>query len=125
MHAILPLMFLSALAAGPQFDVQLLDGSRVSGSLVAWDAARLVVEARAPGGRTTLDTAKLASVTAQSPPANPAVKPAVWVDLVDGSQLAAAVYTTEKERAKIAFSASEVLEVPTAEIEAVRLQPAS
>ena len=125
MHAILPLMFLSAFAAGPQFDVQLLDGSRVSGSLVAWDAARLVVETRAPGGRTTLDTAKLASVTAQSPPANPAVKPAVWVDLVDGSQLAAAVYTTEKERAKIAFSASEVLEVPTAEIEAVRLQPAS
>ena len=38
MHAILPWMVLSALAAAPQFDVQLLDGSRVSGSLVRWDA---------------------------------------------------------------------------------------
>ena len=44
MYAILPLMFLSAVASAPQFDVQLLDGSRVSGSLVRWDAAQLVVE---------------------------------------------------------------------------------
>ena len=123
MHAILPLMVLSALAAAPQFDVQLLDGSRVSGSLVRWDAAQLVVETST--GRTTLDAGKLASVTPQSPPASPAAKPAVWVDLVDGSQLAAAEYTAEKGRAKIAFSATEVLEVPTAEIDAVRLQPAS
>ena len=123
MHAILPLMVLSALAAAPQFDVQLLDGSRVSGSLVRWDAAQLVVETST--GRTTLDAGKLASVTPQSPPANSAAKPAVWVDLVDGSQLAAAEYTAEKGRAKIAFSATEVLEVPTAEIDAVRLQPAS
>ena len=49
----------------------------------------------------------------------------MWVDLVDGSQLAAAEYTAEKGRAKIAFSASEFLEVPTAEIDAVRFQPAS
>ena len=117
-------MVLSALACGsPQFDVQLLDGSRVSGSLVRWDAAQLVVEAST--GRTTLDTGKLASVTPHSPPANSAAKPAVWVDLVDGSQLAAAEYTAEKGRAKIAFSAGEVLEMPTAEIDAVRLQPAS
>jgi len=53
MHAILPLMLLSALAAAPQFDVQLLDGSRVSGSLVRWDAAQLVVETAT--GRTTLE----------------------------------------------------------------------
>ena len=123
MHAILPLMLLSALAAGPQFDVQLLDGSRVSGRLVRWDAAQLVIETST--GRTTLDTGKLASLTLQSPPASPASKPAVWVDLVDGSQLAAAEYTVEKGRAKIVFSAGEVMEVPTAEIDAVRFQPAS
>ena len=123
MHGILPLMVLSALASAPQFDVQLLDGSRVSGSPVQWDAAQLVVAS--PSGRTTLDTAKLASVTPQSPPANPAVKPVVWVDLVDGSQLAAMEYTVEKGRAKIVISAAEVLDVPTAEIDAVRLQPTS
>ena len=123
MHAILPLMVLSVLAATPQFDVQLLDGSRVSGSLVRWDSAQLVVESVT--GRTTLDTAKLAAVTPQSPSASSARKPAVWVDLVDGSQLAAAEYTAEKGRAKIVFSGTEVLELPTAEIDAVRFQPAS
>ena len=123
MHCILPLMVLSALASAPRFDVQLLDGSRVSGSLVRWDAAQLVVENST--GRTTLDAEKLASLTSQSSPANSGVKPAVWVDLVDGSQLAAAEYTVEKGRAKIAFSATAVLDVPTTEIDAVRFQPAS
>ena len=122
MHALLPLMVLSALAAVPQFDVQLLDGSRVSGSLVQWDAAQLVLET--PSGRTALDAGKLASVTAQHPPAS-AAKASVWVDLVDGSQLVAEEYTAEKGRAKIIFSASETLEVPTAEIDAVRFQPTS
>ena len=123
-HVLYPALdILSALAAAPQFDVQLLDGSRVSGSLVRWDAAKLVVETST--GRTTLDAAKLASVTPQSPPANSAAKPAVWVDLVNGSQLAAGEYTVEKGRARIAFSAAEVMVVPTAEIDAVRFQPAS
>jgi hypothetical protein len=122
MHAILPLMFLSALAAPPTFDAQLLDGSRVTGGIAGWDAAALVIEGSA--GRTTLDTAKLASVCPHSPPANPAGR-AVWVDLVDGSQLAAEQFTVAKGHAKIVFSASETLELPTAEIDAVRLQPAS
>ncbi|MGA2253226.1 MAG: NPCBM/NEW2 domain-containing protein [Thermoguttaceae bacterium] len=116
-------MFLSAVTAAPQFDVQLLDGSRVSGRLVRWDAQQLVLDAST--GRTTLDADKLASVTPQSPPAGPTAKRAMWVDLVDGSQLVAAEYTAEKGRAKITFSTTEVMEVPTAEIDAVRLQPAS
>ena len=123
MHAILPWMVLSALASAPQFDVQLLNGTRVSGSLVGWDAGQLVIENSA--GRTTLDTDKLTSLTPQTPPASPAAKPAVWIDLVDGSQLAAAEYAVEKGRARIAFSAGEILVVPTAEIEAVRFQPTS
>ncbi len=123
MYAVLPLIVLSALASASQFNVQLLDGSRVSGSLVRWDAAQLVVENST--GRTTLDTGKLASVMPQSPPANAVAKPAVWVDLVDGSQLVAAAYIVEKGRAKIVFSATEVLEVPTAQIDAVRFQTAS
>ena len=117
------LMVLSALAAAPQFDVQLVDGTRVSGSLDRWDAAQLVVTGSA--GRTVLDVGKLAAITPQKPPASPAVKPAVRVDLVDGSQLAAADYTAENGRAKIVFSASEALELPTAEIDAVRFQPDS
>src|ERR1035438_8091158 len=114
MHCILPAILLSALAAAPQFDVQLLNGGRVSGSLVQWDAAHLVVENST--GRATLDTDKLASVTPQSAPASSPLKPAVWVDLVDGSQLAAAGDTVDKGRAKIVFSATAVLDLPTAQI---------
>ncbi len=123
MHGFLSLMVLSALAAAPQFDVQLVDGTRVPGSLDRWDAAQLVVTGSA--GRTVLDVGKLAAITPQKPPASPAAKPAAWVDLVDGSQLAAADYTAENGRAKIVFSASEALELPTAEIDAVRFQPDS
>jgi hypothetical protein len=123
MHGILSLMLLSALAAPPQFDVQLLDGTRVSGSLEQWDAAQLIVSTSA--GRTTVAAEKVASVTPQKPPASPAAKTAARVDLVDGSQLAAADYTAEKGRAKISLSSGEVIELPTAQIDAVRLQPDS
>ena len=41
MHAILPLMLLSALAAGPQFHVQLLDSESVSTGVVTWKGAQL------------------------------------------------------------------------------------
>jgi len=123
MCGILPLVFLSAVASAPRFDVQLLDGTRVAGTLVRWDAAQVVLDASS--GRTALDAGKLASLTPQSPPTSPAVKRPVWVELVDGSQLVAAEYTAEKGRAKITFSPTEVMEVPTAEVDAVRLQPTS
>jgi len=123
MYGILPLMVLSAVASAPRFEVQFLDGSRVSGTLVRWDATQLILDASTGG--TALDAGKLATVTPQSPPASPATKRAVWIDLVDGSQLVAAEYTAEKGRAKITFSPTEIMDVPTAEIDAVRLQPAS
>jgi hypothetical protein len=122
MHTILPLICLSALAAGPQFDVQLLDGSHVSGKLAGWESTSLVIEGSA--GRTTLDTSKLATLTAEGLPAS-TIKPAVWVDLVDGSQLLAAGYTVEKGRAKIVFKGTDDLNLPTSQIDAVRIQPAS
>ncbi len=123
MHTFLPLMVLSALASAPHFDVQLTDGSRVSGRLVGWDAAQLLVETST--GQTALDVGKLASLTPQKPPVDSLPKPAVWVDLVDGSQLAGLEYSTEKGRARIATFYKEVLELPTAEIDAVRFQPTS
>ncbi len=124
MHTFLPLILLSALSAPPQFDVQLLDGAKVSGALAGWTEKQVVVETAA--GRRELDVAKVASVAAHGLPAKSATKPSVWVDLADGSRLAAAEYTTEKGRAKIALvPANEVLEIPTADVDAVRIQPES
>ncbi len=72
MHAILSLIILSALSAPPQFDVQLLDGSKVSGSLAAWSEKQVVVETS--GGRRNLDVSTIASVAAHSPAAKPAIE---------------------------------------------------
>ena len=124
MHTFLPLILLSALAAPPQFDVQLLDGSKVSGGLAGWTEKQVVLDT--PNGRRELDVAKVASLATHGPAFKSAAKPSVWVDLADGSRLAAAEYTTDKGRAKIAlFPSNEVLEVPTADVEAVRMQPES
>jgi hypothetical protein len=124
LHTFLPLILLSALSAPPQFDVQLLDGSKVSGSLAGWTEKQVVVDT--PAGRRELDVAKVASLAANGPTAKSAAKPSVWVDLADGSRLAASEYTTDKVRAKITlFPANEVFEVPTADVEAVRMQPES
>jgi hypothetical protein len=123
MHTFLPLIFLTALAAPPQFDVQLVDGVKVFGGLVHWDAAKVTVETSS--GRRELDVSKVASIAAHVAPTKPATKPSVWVDLSDGTRLAALEYTTERGRAKIVLAADEVLDVPTADVQCVRMQPDS
>jgi hypothetical protein len=124
LHTFLPLILLSALSAPPQFDVQLLDGSKVSGNLAGWTAKQVLIET--PHGRRELDVAKVASVAAHGPAAKSTVKPSVWVDLADGSRLVASEYTTEKGRAKISLLPSnDVLELPTASVDAVRMQAES
>ena len=122
MHSILPLILLS-VASAPQFDVQLLDGAKVTGSLAAWTEKQLVVETSA--GRRELDPAKVASLAVHAPPAKPSAGPAVCVDLADGSRLAAVDYTAEQARAKIALASGETIEVAPAEVDSVRLQPES
>lgn len=124
MHAILPLILLTAVAAPPQFDVQLLDGSKVSGTLAAWTENQLAVETSA--GRRELDVAKVASIAAHTPPSKPADTPAVWVDLADGCHLAGSGFTMQKGRANIILStANQEFGAPAAEVDAVRIQPES
>ena len=124
MHSILPLLLLSAVAAPSQFDVQLLDGSKISGSLAAWTETQLAVET--PAGRRELDVAKVASIAAHTPPAKPAASPAVWVDVADGSHLAGSEFTMQKGRANILLSGdSKELDVLAADVNAVRFQPES
>ena len=124
MHAFLPLILLSAVSAPPQFNVQLLDGSTVYGSLAGWSEIQVVVDT--PKGRREFDPTKVASIAAHGPAAKSTSKPSVWVYLADGSRLAASEYTTDKVRAKITLIPfNEVLEVPTADVEAVRMQPES
>jgi hypothetical protein len=123
MHPILPVILLSALSASPQFDVQLLDGSKLTGSLAACSDKHVTIETSA--GRRELDVDKVASIAAHAP-AKSAAAPLVWVDLADGSRIAGTEYTTEKGQAKIALlPAGEIVELPTSQISAARLQPES
>ena len=92
MHAILQLILMSALVHAAcavrrrSSTCNCVDGAKVSGSLAAWNG-------QAIGGRNFRPAA--ASWTRprwrrsrpHAPAAKPASKPAVWVDLADGSQL--------------------------------------
>ena len=116
------LFLLIALAAGPEFDVQPLEGPRVSGRLAVLDAQHVTVDV--PSGPVTMATEKVASITAKGQAAA-AASPRVWIQLTDGSLLAADQYTAHGPAAKIALAGGESLDLPTHEVATVRFQEGS
>ncbi|MGD0896674.1 MAG: NPCBM/NEW2 domain-containing protein [Thermoguttaceae bacterium] len=113
-----PLVLVLALSAAPTFEVQPLDGPRVAGRLVGLDDKQVTLET--PAGRASLDIQKVASIAAAQKPAPLAAK--VWIDLVEGSTLAAEEYTVHDGGARIALAGGDVLELPVREVAVVRLQ---
>jgi hypothetical protein len=112
----LPLLFALLVSAPPVFEVQPLEGPRLAGRLIALDAKQVTIETAS--GRVSLDLAKVASLSAQSKPLPPPAK--VWIDLVEGSALAAGEYTVHEGRARIALAGGDLLELPVREVAAVR-----
>jgi hypothetical protein len=113
------LLLAIALTAAPEFDVQPLEGAHVSGRLAALDARHVTIEL--PSGPVTMETEKVASITVKGPSAG-AASPHVWVQLTDGSLLAADQYTAHGGTARIALSGGEGLDLPTREVATVRFQ---
>jgi len=108
-------------AAGPEMQVQPLEGQAVAGTLVELTAERLTLET--PGGRVSLETSKLLSISPQQKPEEK--KADALVELVDGSTLVAREYTAGDRKARVVLADDEVLEIPTRDIATVRLQPPS
>jgi hypothetical protein len=105
-------------AAGPEMQVQPLEGPAVAGTLVELSAERVTIET--PGGRVSLETSKLMGI---SPKQKPEEKKAdALIELVDGSTLVAREYAALDRKARVTLADDEVLEIPTRDIATVRLQ---
>ena len=116
------ILFVSLLAAaGPTFQVEVLSGDSVVGTIEQLDADRVTVQTAQ--GAVSLETEQIAGLSARATPATAQVLPSVWVELVDGSRLFAADYSARDALATVTGPGGEVTELPTRDVRAVRLQP--
>jgi hypothetical protein len=108
------------IAAGPEFQVQTLDGRALSGSIVELTGEQLVLQtADAP---VTLPTSALLSVAPAKKPAASGDRPGAWVELTDGTQLVADDFRLRSSKARVRLPGGGDVEVPQKAIAAVRLK---
>jgi hypothetical protein len=117
------LLYLLLSSTPPAFDVQTLDGRIISGSLVELNSDRLSLETG--DGNISFPTEKILELSPKPKPAVSAQSASVWIELVDGSTIAAKQYTVEGAKSQITLLDDEVLETPVQSIRNVRLQPES
>lgn len=113
-------LLLAWLAVAPEFNATLLDGRTVRGRLVELSAARVVLETAA--GRERLLPADLAALQAASAGTQSLPAATAWVQLVDGSRLAARSYLVRKGKATIGLVDGIDVTVPVARVAEVRLK---
>jgi hypothetical protein len=123
----LTLLLSVLLAAGPEVEAQTLEGKTVAGTLSAISAKQVTLETA--NGPVTLEAANLLGLSfklpAEKKPDAPPPAPGAWVELVDGSTFAGRDYAAQGGKARVTLLDGEVLEVPTADVATVRLQPAA
>lgn len=118
---ILSLCLLATVVGGnAEFQLQTTDGQTYYGNLVGLDGKGVAFET--PQERLTIPLSRLSDVSRVNKPAAPAAKPAVWIELIDGSQLVAAKYTVAERVASIQLTDGKAAELPTAAISYVRFQ---
>lgn len=118
------LIAVAALAApGPAFQLKTTTGETLSGALVELSATEIAIAT--PTGRRTAATAKLASLTPETPPAAPAEKPSVWLELIDGSSLAALSFAVKDGQAAFETLSHERATLPTSAVANVRFHSQS
>src|SRR5205823_1439634 len=116
---LLSLIALTALTAEPEIEVRPLVGDSLTGRLKELSASKAVVAT--PNGQQEIATAKL--MWLQWSASNAAAeKPTVWIDLLDGSRLAATSYTAADGKAQIIISSRSPIEIPTRAIHSVRFR---
>lgn len=106
------------LAAAPDVEVQTLDGQAIAGPLLGLTEQKVTLQTAA--GPAALDTEKLSGLS-------PKVKPsatqqaAVWLELVDGTQLVGQEFSVKEGRVRLSTPAGPV-EFPTRDVAWARLQ---
>jgi hypothetical protein len=121
----LTLLLTALLAAGPEVEAQTLEGKTVAGTLSALSAKQVTIAAA--GGPVTLEAANLLGLNVKQPAEKKpdAPVPGAWIELVDGSTFVAREYAAEAGKGRVTLLDGSVLEIPTADIATVRLQPAA
>src|SRR3990172_1547694 len=121
LYSLLPAACSLLMAAGPAFQVQRLAGDAVVGPIVDLSAERVTVQT--PDGPVSLETDEIAGISSPAVPNRPVGLPQVWVELADGSRLAAADYSARDGLARITRLGGELVELSARDVAAVELQP--
>jgi len=107
----------------PEVELKTVGGQSARGTLVELDAQHSALQT--PAGHSRWELQDLAAITVIAPPAAASVLPAVSIEMVDGSNLAADVFNAENGRAKVKLVGGEVLELSGDDIRWVRFAPLS
>lgn len=113
-------LLLAWLAVAPEFDASLLDGRTVRGRVVGLSAAGVVLDTAA--GRQSLPAAELAGLQAALAAAPSFGGAKAWVDLVDGTRLAAQSYLVHRGKAAVALVGGGEVSLPVGRVAAVRFK---
>ena len=116
--AALSIAVLTAVAADSSAAVRPLEGDSVKGKVVELSATKVVVKTST--GPRELPTSQLMWV--EWPAASPLDKPSVWLELLDGSRLAAKSFTSSGGQARIELASEQTIELPTRTIHTVRFR---
>jgi hypothetical protein len=117
------LVHLALAGESPAFDVQTLDDRALTGALAELSAERLTVDTAQ--GPVCVEIAKLLDVSLKQKPASRTPAAGVWIELTDGSTIAASQYEVRGDQARITLLSGEALSASTRAVRNVRLQAES
>ncbi len=112
------LLSVALLGAVADFEAQSLDGQTVAGQIASLDARQVVL--RSDAGETTLALGSLAALARRDANTDARRKAKLWVELVDGSGLAAVDYAVQGDTARLTLCSGVAAEMPSRNVQWVR-----
>ena len=118
------LLSVALMGAAADFEAQSLDGQTTVGQIASLDAHQVVL--RSDTGDATLPLSSLAALARRDANTDARRKAKLWVELVDGSGLAAVDYAVKGDTARLTLCSGVVAEMPSHNVRWVRFSaPAS
>jgi len=115
-------ILLVALGAGPEVNVETLEGQSHTGALAQLGPEQVTIEG--PNGPVALPLDRLRRLTPAGEPEAAEEQPAAWIALADGSSICARQYSTKEGKARVVLFDGRSVEVALERVRHVRLQPA-
>jgi len=122
MTELLAAILLVSLGAGPELNLETLEGRSHAGTLAQLDAEQLSLET--PDGPLVLPLDQVRRLTPARQPQPASAEPRVWIALADGSRICAREFTSRAGKARIELLDGQTAEVSLAQVKHVRLQAA-